>query len=502
MGLNNLSKILLLVASFAAGVVLPSLVGCSVGGDKVGRVIDLVRGDRLALDAGGKEQLSRFYQVYSTYTDSSSENRQFKHFTDAFKRVRAEYVISVDDVELIDDAIKGIVEHEDPVFRKGQTDANVLVEAALDSMVGSLDPHSGYLNPNEQDEVAAYTKGEFEGLGIHVSSHEDGVLVISPIEDTPAFRAGIHSGDLITHLDGDSIQGLDLQLAVGRMRGPRGSSARLTLKRGNEPLFDVTIVRDRIVIKPSRWAVYGDIGYIRLSAFNGNAQSALEESFSAIQDQLEGRLKGLVLDLRGNGGGLLDQSLAVADAFIDSGRLLAIKGSHGQQAYEAKRGQLARGLPMVVLINWGSASASEIVAGALQDHGRALIMGQRSFGKGTVQTVAPLPMEGALRLTTQLYYTPKGRSIQSLGVEPDIRLTPRVEPGKAPPKPQREADLPNALPPQFSQSSRTSAVVEAKSCPPIEVNTKKDWELGCALEYLRSGSAGAFLGQYRASDRL
>ena len=266
------------------------------------------------------------------------------------------------------------------------------------------------------------TRGEFGGLGIQVTMEGGFVKVISPIDDTPAFRAGIESGDVITHLDGESVQGLTLTQAVDRMRGKVGSDIRLSLVReGREP-FDVTITRSVIKITSVKSRVEGKIGYVRITSFNEQTDKGLERAITKIKDEVGDELQGIVLDLRNNPGGLLDQAIAVSDSFLDRGEIVSTRSRKPEdtQRFNARTGDLASGLPVVVLINSGSASASEIVAGALQDHSRAVILGTKSFGKGSVQTIMPLSGNGAMRLTTARYYTPSGRSIQAKGVEPDI----------------------------------------------------------------------------------
>lgn len=319
-------------------------------------------------------------------------------FGDVFERVRAEYVEEVTDKELI--------------------------EAALQGMLTSLDPHSSYLNADHFREMQVQTKGEFGGLGIEVTMEEGLVKVVSPIDGTPAFQAGIQPGDFITHLDGEPVMGLSLNEAVDQMRGPVGTNIDLTIRReGTEP-FDVTITRDIVRIDSVRSELFDNIGYLRVTSFNEHTYPELEEGIEALKAEAGEDLAGLVLDLRNNPGGLLDQAVAVADAFLDHGEIVSTRSRRAEetQRFNAREGDLADGLPLVVLINSGSASASEIVAGALQDHRRAIVLGTKSFGKGSVQTIIPLPGHGAMRLTTARYYTPSGRSIQAMGIDPDIQV--------------------------------------------------------------------------------
>lgn len=319
-------------------------------------------------------------------------------FGDVFERVRADYVEEVDDGKLIEDAING--------------------------MLTALDPHSSYLDEKSFGEMQVQTKGEFGGLGIEVTMDSGLVKVVSPIDDTPAFRAGVKSGDYISHIDNQPVMGLSLSEAVEKMRGKVGSSIAITILREglSEPL-DLTLVRDVIKIQSVRFRKEGDIGYLRITSFSEQTFDKMKEALLELQKDIPG-MKGLVLDLRNNPGGLLDQAIAVSDAFLEHGEVVSTRGRHKDDIhrYSATSGDLLSGLPIVVLINAGSASASEIVAGALQDHKRAVIMGNKSFGKGSVQTVIPLPGHGAMRLTTSRYFTPSGTSIQAKGIEPDIEV--------------------------------------------------------------------------------
>jgi carboxyl-terminal processing protease len=355
-------------------------------------------------------------------TNTSETYRQLNLFGDVFERVRSEYVEPTTDEQLIETAING--------------------------MLTALDPHSSYLNRKSFQDMQVQTRGEFGGLGIEVTMENGLIKVVSPIDDTPAFRAGLQPGDLITHLDGEAISGMSLADAVEKMRGPVGSDIKVTIRRGEgaEP-FDVAITRDTIKIQSVRYRQEGDVGYIRVTTFNEQTQTGLERAVERLQKELGDKLTGYVLDLRNNPGGLLDQAISVSDSFLDKGEIVSTRGRKPEdgQRYNAKSGDLAKGKPMVVLINGGSASASEIVAGALQDHHRAVVLGTQSFGKGSVQTIIPLPGHGAMRLTTARYYTPSGRSIQALGISPDIEVQPaRVEEIQQGLR-RREADLRGAL---------------------------------------------------------
>jgi carboxyl-terminal processing protease len=330
-------------------------------------------------------------------SNTSETYRQLNLFGDVFERVRADYVEPTGDQELIESAIQG--------------------------MLTALDPHSSYMNAKNFRDMQVQTRGEFGGLGIEVTMENGLVKVVSPIDDTPASRAGIKPGDFITHLDGDAVMGLNLQEAVEKMRGPVNSDIKLTIRReGREQPLEVTLTRAVIKIQSVRSRAEDNVGYIRVTTFNEQTDKGLERAIENLKKEIGSKLIGYVLDLRNNPGGLLDQAIGVSDAFLDKGEIVSTRGRQAEegQRYNAKPGDLTGGLPVVVLINGGSASASEIVAGALQDHRRAVLMGTKTFGKGSVQTIIPLPGHGAMRLTTARYYTPSGRSIQAKGIEPDI----------------------------------------------------------------------------------
>ncbi len=345
-------------------------------------------------------------------------------FGDVFERVRAEYVEPINDREAVENAING--------------------------MLTGLDPHSSYLNQRSYRDMQVTTRGEFGGLGIEVTQEGGWIKVISPIDETPAARAGVKPGDLITNIDGGSVQGLTLQEAVEKMRGERGTSIKLTIRReGTERPLELTLTRDVIRPQVVRFHLEGnDIGYIRLTSFNEQTDTAMRRAMTALRQQAGNNLHGIVLDLRNNPGGLLDQAVQVSDDYLDQGEIVSTRARRPEDAqrWNARAGDIAQGLPMVVLVNGGSASASEIVAGALQDHRRAIVLGTKSFGKGSVQTVMPIPGNGAIRLTTARYYTPSGRSIQGTGIAPDIEvLASREEQTAAASLREREADLRRAL---------------------------------------------------------
>jgi carboxyl-terminal processing protease len=354
---------------------------------------------------------------------SASETyKQLNLFGDVFERTRSEYVEPVPEEKLMENAING--------------------------MLSALDPHSGYLNAKSFQDMQVQTKGEFGGLGIEVTMDNGLVKVVSPIDDTPAAKAGIKPGDYITHIDGDAVMGLTLNEAVDKMRGASNTKIKLSIRREGVDPFDVTLVRDVIKIQSIRSKVEGNIGYIRITQSNELTYPGLTKALDEIKTKLGDKLQGIVLDLRNNPGGLLDQAIAVSDAFLDSGEIVSTRGRHVEETirYNAKAGDLVKGLPVVILINGGSASAAEIVSGALQDNHRAIVLGTQSFGKGSVQTIIPLPGHGAMRLTTARYYTPSGRSIQGKGITPDIDVpAAKIDVVETNMKGRREADLRGAL---------------------------------------------------------
>jgi len=332
--------------------------------------------------------------------------RQLNLFGDIFERVRSHYVEKPDDSKLVEQAING--------------------------MLNGLDPHSSYMDPKSFRDMQVQTRGEFGGLGIEVTMEEGLVKVVAPIDDTPAAKAGVRAGDVITHLDDEAVQGLTLNQAVEKMRGQVNTKIRLKIMRkGVDKPIEVSIVRDVIRVRSVRSRIEGDdLGYIRITQFNEQTTDGLKKAISDISSQIPNeKLKGYVIDLRNNPGGLLDQAISVSDTFLERGEIVSTRGRDPEetQRFNARAGDLTKGKPLIVLINGGSASASEIVAGALQDHKRATLLGTRSFGKGSVQTIIPLGSgNGALRLTTARYFTPSGKSIQAKGISPDIEVLQEV----------------------------------------------------------------------------
>ncbi|MBC7432959.1 MAG: S41 family peptidase [Rubritepida sp.] len=415
----------LVAGAFAVGIVVGPLVGA------------------WAQEGGGRAETYRLLNL----------------FGDVFERVRAEYVEPVSDRDLVENAING--------------------------MLTGLDPHSSYLNPRGFRDMQVQTRGEFGGLGIEVSQENGYIKVISPIDDTPAARAGVRPGDLIVSINGTNTQGLTLQEAVEQMRGERGTAIRITIRReGAERPIDMSITREVIRPQVVRFRMEGsDIGYIRLSSFNEQTDAALRRAVTSLRQTGGQALRGIVLDLRNNPGGLLDQAVQVTDDFLEQGEIVSTRARRNEDAqrWNARAGDITGGLPIVVLINSGSASASEIVAGALQDHRRAVVLGTRSFGKGSVQTVMPLGPNGAIRLTTARYYTPSGRSIQGTGIEPDIEVrATRQEASAASSQREREADLRRSL-------RNEGGVQQTTNVPPPPLNLPA----GIAERVLREPAEGA-----------
>ncbi|MBU2999536.1 S41 family peptidase [Roseovarius nubinhibens] len=400
---------------------------------------------------------------------------QLDLFGDIFERIRVQYVEEVDDADLI--------------------------EAAINGMLTSLDPHSGYLPPADAEAMQEQTRGEFGGLGIEVTQEEGFVKVVSPIDGTPADNAGIEAGDFVTHVDGESVLGLTLDEAVDLMRGPVGSEIVITVVREGEEPFDVSIIRDTIKLTAVRARTEQDTVVLRVTTFNDQTYSNLEEGLNEQVEAAGGwdKINGVVVDLRNNPGGLLTQAIKVSDAFLDKGEIVSTRGRNPEdgERFNATEGDLASGKPLVVLINGGSASASEIVAGALQDHNRAVVVGTKSFGKGSVQTVMPLRGDGAMRLTTARYYTPSGRSIQALGVSPDIlveqprRKRDEEEEETKTNRPDRtEADLRGSLDNDSLTEDEIRQIEEDRARAEEAAKLREeDYQLAYAIDVLRGLSA-------------
>lgn len=401
---------------------------------------------------------TRLFSAGNAVAASSETYRQLNLFGDVFEKIRSDYV--------------------------DKPEEGKLVESAINGMLSALDPHSSYLDAKNFRDMQVQTRGEFGGLGIEVTMEEGLVKVVTPIDETPAARAGILANDVITHIDDEQVQGLTLNQAVEKMRGPVNTPVKLKVQRpGRKDPLDVTLTRDTIRITAVRSRKEGDdIGYLRITQFNEQTYENLRKAIEKIAAETPAdKLKGYVLDLRNNPGGLLDQSILVSDAFLERGEIVSTRGRNPDEAqrFNAKAGDLTKGKPIVVLINGGSASASEIVAGALQDHKRATVLGTRSFGKGSVQTIIPLGSNGAVRLTTARYYTPSGRSIQAKGIEPNIEVLQEVpEEIKGKDETKGEAGLRGHLQSGDKQEkSGSSAYV-----PP---DPTKDKQLIAAMEILR-----------------
>ena len=413
--------------------------------------------------------------LLASETDQAKTYQQLELFGDIFDRIRAKYVEDVDDAKLI--------------------------EAAINGMLTSLDPHSSYLSPDDADDMRIQTRGAFGGLGIEVTQEEGFVKVIAPIDETPAAEAGVEPGDFITHVDGEGLLGLTLDAAVQLMRGPVGSKIVITIVRESEPEpFDITIIRDTIKLTAVRDRSIGKTIVMRVSTFNDQTYPNLKDGI-AKQIEVAGgidNVNGFVIDLRNNPGGLLNQAIMVSDAFLEKGEIVSTRGRDPATGdrWNARSGDLAQGKPIVVLINGGSASASEIVAGALQDHHRAIVVGTKSFGKGSVQTIMPLTGAGAMRLTTARYYTPSGRSIQALGVSPNIiveqprRALKDAEPEEEQKKMRSEADLRGSLDnDSISEAERTQIEAERAAAEEAAKLRKDDFQLAYAIDLLKGLSA-------------
>ena len=389
------------------------------------------------------------------FSDDSDVYKQLNLFGEVYERVRSEYVEKISDKDLI--------------------------EAAINGMLQSLDPHSSYLNADSFTEMKIQTKGEFGGLGIEVTMENGLVKVVSPIDDTPAAKAGLLSGDYISHIDEEPVMGLSLSEAVDKMRGPINTELKITIIRQGKEAFDLKLKRAIIKVTSIKAKKEEDVAYIRITSFTQKTFKNLVKEYNKLSLEMKDNLKGLVLDLRNNPGGLLDQAVSVSDAFLERGEIVSTRGrdNNGEQRYNASKGDITNGLPIVVLINGGSASASEIVAGALQDHKRGILMGTQTFGKGSVQTIIPVTSKGAVRLTTARYFTPSGNSIQAKGISPDIYVPQSKLEILENNNSRREADLRGALDSENKKENN-------KSLSNDEDNPVNDYQLNRAIELIRS----------------
>lgn len=422
----------------------------------------------------------------AAFAASAETYEQLNLFGDIFERVRNDHVVESKD--------------------------NELVEAAINGMLASLDPHSSFMNADAYRDMQVQTRGEFGGLGIEVTMENGVVKVVTPIDDTPAAKAGIQSGDYITHLDGKQVMGMNLKQAVDLMRGPVNTPIKLSVVReGTAEPFDVVLKRAVITVQSVRARREKDVAYIRITAFNEHTNDGVVENLAKLKKEIGANFQGVVLDLRNNPGGLLDQAIAVSDTFLERGEIVSTRGRRADdiQRFSASKGDLTEGKPVIVIINGGSASASEIVAGALQDHRRGIVLGTTSFGKGSVQTIIPLAGKGALRMTTARYFTPSGRSIQATGIEPDIKVEQAKLEVVEPQRLRSEADLPSHLdgsvkkPAEDKPQSKDAPVAPAtpdpapaKGAPDGKPEADKisgdappaDYQLSYALDLLRGMS--------------
>jgi carboxyl-terminal processing protease len=428
----------------------------------------LISVSAFVLGAGSMAYLNR--PASATATSRAETFKMLELFGDVLTTVDNQYVAPVDDKKLI--------------------------QSAIDGMLTSLDPHSGYLNPADYADMRDQTRGQYGGLGLEVTSDEGAVKVVSPMDDTPAARAGLQPGDYITAIDGASVVGLPLSEAVKKMRGQVGEAITLTLVRGSKDPFQVKLVREAINVKSAKGHLEGDYGYLRVSAFD---ETTTDQAAAVLRDlkAKDPKMKGLVLDLRNNPGGLLDQAVGISSLFLNGGEVVSQRGRNAKdiERYNARPdGDVLHGLPMVVLINSGTASAAEIVSGALQDRHRAEVVGLTSFGKGSVQTVIPLHdgEDGALKLTTARYYTPSGRSIQKTGIEPDLEVAASTEQAEAAANEAfefSEASFSNAL--NADEGKVRRAPHQPAEAPPAGFDPKNDFQLQRALAVLKYGSVAA-----------
>lgn len=385
--------------------------------------------------------------------------QQLNMFGEVYERVRREYVEEVSDKELI--------------------------EAAIEGMLQSLDPHSSFMNSDSFKDMQVQTKGEFGGLGIEVSMEDGFVKVVSPIDDTPAFKAGVQAGDFIIEIDGESVYGMTLGDAVDKMRGKINTEITIKISRGDQEPFDIKIIRDKIKVQSVRARREGNAAYLRITSFNEKTESGLLKNMKILKKEIGKDITGVILDLRNNPGGLLNQAVAVSDAFLNRGEIVSTRGrkKRGQQKFNATAGDISNGLPVIILINGGSASASEIVAGALQDHKRAIILGTTSFGKGSVQTIIPVQKNSAMRLTTARYYTPSGNSIQAKGIIPDIIVKQAKIEELEPFSNRKESDLKGHLSNPDETNKNLEEIINKTNESKVE-DKKFDYQLNRAIDLL------------------
>src|SRR4051794_26764768 len=421
----------------------------------------------------------------SSFAAADTTNYQeLEKFMSVYERVKSNYVDQVDD--------------------------HTLIKGAIDGMLSALDPHSSYVEATDFDQLKTTTDGNYGGLGLTVSIEDGAVKGVAPTEDTPAWRAGVKAGDYITHINGELVYGLSLDEAVEKMRGAPGTSIKLTLVRpGRDKPLDLSMTRERIELRPVKWEIKDGIGIVNINTFTGNVADATKSALLSIDKATGGKPLGYIVDLRSNPGGLLDQAVDVSDAFLESGEIVSQRGRAKDdiERYYARPGDMAHGLPVIVLVDAGTASASEIVAGALQDHRRALIMGEKSFGKGSVQTVVQTGPDAALRLTTARYYTPSGRSVQAGGISPDIEVPQLSDPDYKDRKFIREADLRHHL---LAQSKVDDKLLEADDTPdprftakPADLEKKgiKDFQLYYALNTLKRLASPAAIASAAPSKK-
>jgi carboxyl-terminal processing protease len=421
----------------------------------------------------------------SSFAAADTANYQeLEKFMSVYERVKANYVDPVDD--------------------------HTLIKGAIDGMLSALDPHSSYVEASDFDQLKTTTDGNYGGLGLTVSIEDGAVKVIAPTEDTPAWKAGIKAGDYITHINGELVYGLSLDEAVAKMRGDPGSPIKLTIVRpGRDKPIDVSMVRERIELRPVKWEIKDGIGYLNINTFSGNVGDQVKSALLSVDKATGGHPLGYIVDLRSNPGGLLDQAVDVADDFLDSGEIVSQRGRDKDdiERYYARPGDMAHGLPVIVLTDAGTASASEIVAGALQDHRRALVMGEKSFGKGSVQTVVQTGPESALRLTTARYYTPSGRSVQAGGIDPDIAVPQLSDEDYKDRKVVREVDLRRHL---LAQAKVEDKLLEADDTPDprfaataAELKKKgvKDFQLAYAIDTLKRLTSPASIASAAPSKK-